>query len=187
MYRPIPREQIADNLIHLRELFREIKPSSEKEVRAREKREVVTKNLLSNLFRMKEHPTLQTVLEIAEVFLLTLDGAHRMFGYRLEEIREYDSQLNGHLTHIERSHERLRPGEVHGSLGVSSTRERKRKQNWCHRARCAEQLSFGEGLRQSLGKAGCVAGDNDTVSTGHRLLRRLVSVGNMPELSVDDF
>jgi hypothetical protein len=60
VYRHVPRGQIADALSHLRELFREVKPKNEQERRAHERREVVTKNLLSNLFRTKEHPTLNT-------------------------------------------------------------------------------------------------------------------------------
>ena len=100
MYNSVPREQIADALIHLRGLFREIPPSSEKDYRAHERREILTKNLLSNLFRTKDHPTLHAVLEVADVFSLTLDGAHRLFGYELEQIREYDHQLNSGRTHI---------------------------------------------------------------------------------------
>jgi hypothetical protein len=100
VYRPVPGSQIADILTHLRALFRQIKPSSEQEFRAHERREVVTKNLLSNLLRMKEHPTLNAVLEVADIFSLTLDGAHRIFGYSLEGIRDYDFKLNGGRTHI---------------------------------------------------------------------------------------
>jgi hypothetical protein len=105
VYRHVPRDQIADALSHLRELFRGIKPSNEQEYRAHEKREVVTKNLLSNLFRTKEHPTLNSVLEIGDIFSLTLDGAHRLFGYSLQEIREFDRKLNGGRTHIESGHQ----------------------------------------------------------------------------------
>jgi len=100
LYNPVPREQIADALIHLRGLFREISPSSEKNYRAHERREILTKNLLSNLFRTKEHPTLNVVFEVADAFSLTLDGAHRLFGYELERIREYDLKLNTGRTHI---------------------------------------------------------------------------------------
>jgi hypothetical protein len=100
VYSPVPRGQLADNVAHLRELYREIKPSNEREYRAHEKREVVTKNLLSNILRTKEHPTLHAVLELADVFSLTLDGAHRLFGYHLDRIREYDVRLNGGRTHI---------------------------------------------------------------------------------------
>jgi hypothetical protein len=100
VYNSVPREQIADTLIHLRGLFREIQPSSEKDYRARERREILTKNLLSNLFRTKAHPTLHAVLEVADAFSLTLDGAHRLFGYELERIREYDLKLNAGRTHI---------------------------------------------------------------------------------------
>jgi hypothetical protein len=99
VYSSVPREQIADTLIHLRGLFREIQPSNEKDYRARERREILTKNLLSNLFRTKDHPTLHAVLEVADAFSLTLDGAHRLFGYELERIREYDLKLNAGRTH----------------------------------------------------------------------------------------
>jgi hypothetical protein len=100
VYSSVPREQIADRLIHLRELFRDAPVFNEKDSRARERRELLTKNLLSNLFRTKDHPTLHVVLEIAEAFSLTLDGAHRLFGYELERIREYDLKLNAARTHI---------------------------------------------------------------------------------------
>jgi hypothetical protein len=56
--------------------------------------------LLSNLFRTKDHPTPNSVLELADIFSLTLDGAHRLFGYDLQRIREYDFRLNGGRTHI---------------------------------------------------------------------------------------
>jgi hypothetical protein len=68
VYNSVPREQIADTLIHLRGLFREIPHSSEKDYRAHERREILTKDLLSNLFRTKDHPTLHAVLEVADVF-----------------------------------------------------------------------------------------------------------------------
>ncbi|WP_353069860.1 hypothetical protein RBB75_05955 [Tunturibacter empetritectus] len=100
MYSFVPREQIADTLIHLRGLFRNVPPVDEKEYRAQERRELLTKNLLSNLRRTKDHPTLHSVLEVANAFSLTLDGAHRLFGYELERIREYDLRLNAGRTHI---------------------------------------------------------------------------------------
>src|SRR3984957_19307419 len=100
MYSSVSRDQIADALIHLRGLFREIRPSSEKDYRAQEKREILTKNLLSNLFRTKDHPTVNLVLDVADAFSLTIDGAHRLFGYELERIREYDLALNAGRTRI---------------------------------------------------------------------------------------
>lgn len=100
MYRPVSRSEISDGLIHLRELYREFVPSNDREILAHEKRKIVTKNLLSNLHRTKEHPTLHAVLEVADVFGLTIDGAHRLFGYSLDDIREYDVKLNGGRTHI---------------------------------------------------------------------------------------
>jgi ligand-binding sensor domain-containing protein len=46
LYKPVPREQIADALTHLRGLFREISPSSEKDYRAHERREILSILLL---------------------------------------------------------------------------------------------------------------------------------------------
>jgi hypothetical protein len=100
MYRPIPRGQITDTLAQLRDLFRRIKPSNETETRAKQRRETLAKNLLSNLTRTNEHPTLHTVLEIADTFSLTLGGAHELFGYDLSGIREYDLRWNRGRTHI---------------------------------------------------------------------------------------
>jgi hypothetical protein len=123
VYSSVPREQIADTLIHLRGLFREIPPSNEKDHRAREKRELLTKNLLSNLSRTKDHPTLNTVLEVADAFSLTLDGAHRLFGYELERIREYDLKLNAGRTHIIETYpfERDLPVDLPSQFGGDET------------------------------------------------------------------
>jgi hypothetical protein len=114
VYRSVSRDQIADALIHLRGLFREIRPSIEKDYRAQERREILTKNLLSNLFRTKDHPTLNLVLDVADAYSLTLDGAHRLFGYELERIREFDLALNAGRTHIIESYpfERDRPVDL---------------------------------------------------------------------------
>jgi hypothetical protein len=100
LYNPVPRSEIVDALVHMHGLHRRIQPSNERELRVYERREAVTRDLLSNLPRTNEHPTLKTLLEIAEIFRLTLEGAHTLFGYNLEEIREYDLRLNGGRTHI---------------------------------------------------------------------------------------
>jgi RNA polymerase sigma factor (sigma-70 family) len=86
--------------MHLRELHRQFKPSNDRERYASERRELITKNLLSNLRRTGDHPTLSMLLEIADMFSLTIEGAHRLFGYDLAGIREYDRRLNGGRTHI---------------------------------------------------------------------------------------
>ena len=100
LYKPVPRSEIVDALVHMHGLHQRIKPSSEQKLRAYERREAVTRDLLSNLSRTNEHPTLKTLLEIAEIFRLTIEGAHKLFGYNLKEIREYDLKLNGGRTHI---------------------------------------------------------------------------------------
>jgi hypothetical protein len=119
VYSSVPRGQIADTLVHLRSLFREIPRANKSEELAHEKRELLTKNLLSNLLRTKDHPTLHAVLEVADVFSLTLDGAHRLFGYELERIREYDLRLNAGRTHIIETYpfERDLPIELPSQLG----------------------------------------------------------------------
>lgn len=100
VYDPVPRSQIMDALVHVRSLYRRIKASSDAELRKQERREAVTSDLLSNLPRTNQHPTLKALLEIAEICSLTLEGAHRLFGYYLDEIRDYDLRLNGGRTHI---------------------------------------------------------------------------------------
>jgi hypothetical protein len=116
VYRQVPHTEILDALAHLRELHRQIRPSNDRERYAFERRELVTKNLFSNLRRTGQHPTLSMLLEIADMFSLTIEGAHRLFGYDLDAIREYDLRLNGRRTHIKSPHQRLRPGEVHRAL-----------------------------------------------------------------------
>jgi hypothetical protein len=104
VYRPVPADDIIDALVHIRDLFRRIRPSKERAVRAHERREASIRDLLSNLPRINRHPTLKTVLEIAEACSMTLEGAHRLFGYSLAKIREYDLRLNGGRTHIVESY-----------------------------------------------------------------------------------
>jgi hypothetical protein len=43
---------------------------------------------------------LNTVLEIADAFALTLDGAHRIFGYDLEGLQTLDTEMNNARTRI---------------------------------------------------------------------------------------
>jgi hypothetical protein len=76
VYRHIPHADIIEALIHIRDVFRRIRPSNEDALRADERREATIKDLLSNLPRTNQHPTLKTVLEIAETCCLTLEGAH---------------------------------------------------------------------------------------------------------------
>ena len=105
MYRHVPRTEILAALAHLRDLHRQIRPSNDRERYAFERRELVTKNLFSNLRRTGDHPTLSMLLEFADVFSLTIEGAHRLFGYDLDAMREYDLRLNGGRTHIESGHQ----------------------------------------------------------------------------------
>jgi hypothetical protein len=157
VYRHVPRTEILAVLAHLRELHRQITPTNDRERYAFERRELVTKNLLSNLRRTGDHPTLSMLLEVADMFSLTIEGAHRLFGYDLDGIREYDLRLNGGRTHIECPHQRLCSGEVHRSLCVGHTRERKCGKHRPQRARRLEKLSFGERLRPSFDVIGGVA------------------------------
>ncbi len=180
MYRNVPRAEIMDALVHLRDLHRRIKPSNDRERHALERRELVTKNLLSNLRRTGDHPTLSMLLEVADAFSLTVEGAHRLFGYDLAAVREYDLRLNGGRTHIEGRHKRCSPGEVHRSLGMSNACDCERGERRPHRTRGAEQFAFRKGTGQSPGKTGCAAGDHYVAAAYHRHLHRLVSVGNMP-------
>ena len=124
MYKPVLRGDIARALLHMRELYRGESQHNDADVRAHERREAGTKTLLSNLARTTEHPTLRTLLDIGNMFSLTLDGVHRLFGYDLDELRGLDRQLNGGRTRIERPHEGLCPGEVHRSLCMCRSSER---------------------------------------------------------------
>ena len=104
MYQYVPRSEIRDRLVHLLGLYRQVVPTSEREQRAIERREIVTKNLLSNLRRTSADPTLNLIEEIVESFPVTIEGAHRLFGFEVEDIREYDLLLNGDRTHIVESY-----------------------------------------------------------------------------------
>lgn len=58
-------------------------------------------DVLSNLRRTGNHPTLSMLVELTNMYSLTIEGAHRLFGYDLGAIRECDLRLNGGRTHIE--------------------------------------------------------------------------------------
>jgi hypothetical protein len=100
VYSPVSRTEITETLIHLRGLYRHRKSTSDHETLADERREAVIRDVLSNLTRVSEHPTLKTLIDVAESCLLTLEGAHRLFGYSLRSFHEYDFLLNGDQTHI---------------------------------------------------------------------------------------
>jgi len=70
VYKPVSRGEIAQALLHLRELYRREPQANAADVRAHERREAGTKTLLSNLARTTEHPTLHTLLDIANMFSL---------------------------------------------------------------------------------------------------------------------
>jgi hypothetical protein len=84
----------------MHDLHRRIKPSNERELLTFERREAAARDLLSNLPRTDEHPTLKTLLEVAEISSLTLQGAHKLFGYNAGEMRDYDLRFNSSRTHI---------------------------------------------------------------------------------------
>jgi len=100
VYSPVPSSSVVEILTRLRDLHRRIPSTNEREQRASERREAATKELLSNLPRLNEHPTLRTLLEVADIYSLTLEAAHRLFGYSLGAIREFDLHLNVARTHI---------------------------------------------------------------------------------------
>lgn len=104
MYGYVPRQQIIEVLKHLRNLLRQTEPLNERERLAAERREIVAKYIISNLPRTGPHPTLNTVLEIVDTFLLTIGAAHELFGYDLEAIRQHDLSLNSGRTHIVESY-----------------------------------------------------------------------------------
>lgn len=100
MYNYIDRKELVERVDHIRKLHREIPPATEREQALQKRRNQKAKDLLSNLWRTGEHPTLSMVLEFGDMHSLTADGVHRLFGYDLDAIREYDLQLNGSRTHI---------------------------------------------------------------------------------------
>ena len=78
VYRPVPRSEIIDALTHMYDLHRRVKPSNQRERLADERRDAAVRDLLSNLPRTNEHPTLKTLLEIAEICSLTKPWKERI-------------------------------------------------------------------------------------------------------------
>jgi hypothetical protein len=104
VYKPVARGEILDALVHIRNLHRQADHAGVRDELAVERREIALKHLLSNLPRTSAHPTLRTVLEIADLFSLTLEGAHGLFGYDLTQIGDFDLRLNRGRTHIVESY-----------------------------------------------------------------------------------
>lgn len=104
MHSPVSSSEIVEKLIHLRDLFRQAEPGGERGILQSERREAAIRDLLSNIPRISKHPTLRTVLEIADIFSLTLGSAHSLFGYNLDKMRDYDRNLNSGRTHIVESY-----------------------------------------------------------------------------------
>jgi len=104
VYTFVDRQEIIERVAHIRRLHREVVPATEQGKLIHARREQKTKDLLSNLRRTGEHPMLSTLLEFGDMHSLTVDGAHRLFGYELDRIRQYDLQLNGGRTHIAESY-----------------------------------------------------------------------------------
>ena len=181
VYRAVPRSEILDALAHIYDLHRRIKPSNEPERRAYERSEAATRDLLSNLPRTNEHPTLKTLLEVAEICSLTLEGAHKLFGYNLGGIREYDLRLNGSRTHIEGCHQRLRPGKVHRSLGMSNGCEGEREKGWSQNAQDSHPSMGWKVGTQSPGGWSRLSGNSRNVLMNHQNLRRLKPVAICPD------
>ena len=77
---------------------------NERDRLAAEQREIVAKYLISNLPRTGDHPTLKSLMEVAQTFLLTIGAAHQLFGYDLDAIRMQDLLWNAGRTHIIESH-----------------------------------------------------------------------------------
>lgn len=100
MYSAVTRGELLDVLVHCRDLYRQREPASERQLLADERREIGIKQLLSNLPRTREHPTVRLVLEVADLLSLTLDDVHGLFGYDLGQLFSYDLRLNSTRTHI---------------------------------------------------------------------------------------
>jgi hypothetical protein len=120
LYTPVSHATLRDALMHLRELYGEVQPETEIERRAQEAREVFIRNLISNLPHRRGHPLLRVIKQLTEHFALTLDGAHKLFGYNLDQMREYDLRLNGGRTRIIESYAFGRDRRIHLPLRFAS-------------------------------------------------------------------
>jgi len=100
LHRNVPHSELTESIRHIRDLHRQISLSDVEGRQRYARREQKTKDLLSNLNRSASHPTLTLVREFGELNSMTVDAAHRLFGYDLDAIREVDLLLNGNRTHI---------------------------------------------------------------------------------------
>ena len=104
MYNYVDRNEIIERIEHIRDLHRQRTPSDERQRIDYDRREQKIKDFLSNVRRTGLHPTLTLVKELQDLCALTAEGGHRLFGFELDSIREFDTLLNGSRTHIVESY-----------------------------------------------------------------------------------
>jgi hypothetical protein len=104
LHTSVDHTEIIDRVQHIRELHRQIRPKDERERWVFERRERILKDFLSNVRRTSVRPMLNIVRALEEACSLTTDGAHRLFGYELDGVREFDLRINNTRTHIVESY-----------------------------------------------------------------------------------
>ena len=104
MYSPVSSADIIARIEHIRELHRQVDRLRDRKRLAHDRREQKIRDFISNLRRAGTRPMANMVRSLEDICSLTTDGAHRLFGYELDCVRDFDFHLNGSRTHIVESY-----------------------------------------------------------------------------------
>ena len=152
MYDPVFPQRATEVLTRLFAMYRR----SPREAAARLNQESagLSPDLLSNLRQFGSTPTPRQLQALKLRFSLTIGGAFKLFGYRLDSMRGVEALLNGGRTRFEGGHQRGRAREVHRSLGMGHASNRKSEQVGSHRAD-GRQAGCTEGSYRPLDGGRC--------------------------------
>jgi len=98
MYKPASARVMLDRLDHMRSLYRKLRPANNDDWIVQRERESFTRILAGNIRQGRHQPTLHTIFQMKRHFRLSMDGAHRFFGFRLERIQSFDFRFNAART-----------------------------------------------------------------------------------------
>jgi hypothetical protein len=104
MYSPVSSADIIARIEHIRELHRQVDRLRDRRRLAHDRREQKIRDFTSNLRRAGDRPMANMVRSLEDICSLTTDGAHRLFGYELDGVSDFDFHLNGSRTHIVESY-----------------------------------------------------------------------------------
>jgi hypothetical protein len=120
MYEHVPVQRMVDDLRYIYHLYRTDDSFTEADVESHAARMVFLRGLLNNLKHGTSKLSPRLLAGIPRHMPLSIGGAFRLQGYRLDSMRQADFHLNGHRTRIVESYPFHRDREVDLPLKISS-------------------------------------------------------------------